>query len=972
MNHFLVSEARLRELTATRQGRVSLAGFNYQAAYAVARLASMLTRKPILELSDFPLRLRYDWGEDLDELCENGRVVFTQCKRIATIGQPAGLASVLQSFAAKWLSVPADQRANVHFRLVCSDTRFRAGGLLTTVADDSRADAKKHFETELGAKPGDKSDRALWQADADAIGHAKLFASLWEKTEVLFLPPDVVTGHPVSPLLHAEREALEDLLTFSQIHPSKQAEALDRLRRIIHGNLIAFDPANEAEVALPRQTPRTRDRADVANALASCQLAAGGSLPFEVVDSTFLSIQRQAPRRQFVARQPDWADVVHGADDTVKFVERTITTEALGKVVSELIEPIERGTAHRLHMLFVTGAPGSGKTTLVRRIAAMLVDEGRIVVADAGVDAHEPAGSQEDYATPLEQLANAGRPVIFLLDDPLFGDSPWIPVLKRLNRPGLKVAVLAPCPQMLFDQHRGSIPFGVVKDFKIGPPTEAERTEMRRLYGRTTDALMTADEFLVITMEAAADLPFDEIMRRLWQTLNDGQPSPEDWNAAAWTLRAFMVVAFFHRAYAACPEPILRAVLASSPGGQPAGDLSSELAKLRSRDGWLMFKFGDHERANWAYQGTPISTAHQRIAQRAWELRPLDWVNVGSKVVEASLSVPQCIRQIGALAARLLTSASEGDKQFAAQLIAAWSRQEHQVKFETRELAMLVAALQTGGQRQSALQFKTALMARAQPVNDGWVAALQLCYLSGDTIRAQSYPGELDLKAIVSNADFSIAPSRATQFFSRLPDGTKPLFTKRILDAFDGALAWQSGQFLINWLLRYAPDEMLERSTQLGAWLKAHPDDTNVRNGYLGLLSKQGLDKGQLDRVITDTEAWLKAHPDDTHVRAGFLALLSQLPNRLAWRLQAELVEAAKDTAAWLLSHHNKTVRTSFYTLLLRYTDTFSDLALEAANDLETYLVSADIPPLLLQEYSSFLPRLRGESAAYEEGEPYY
>lgn len=95
MDHFLVSESRLRELTATRQGRVSLAGFNYQAAYAVARLASMLTRRPIFELSDFPLRLRYDWGEDLDELCENGRVVFTQCKRIDSIGQPAALSSVL-------------------------------------------------------------------------------------------------------------------------------------------------------------------------------------------------------------------------------------------------------------------------------------------------------------------------------------------------------------------------------------------------------------------------------------------------------------------------------------------------------------------------------------------------------------------------------------------------------------------------------------------------------------------------------------------------------------------------------------------------------------------------------------------------------------------------------------------------------------------------------------------------------------
>lgn len=947
VDHFLVSEARLSELTATRQGRVSLAGFNYQAAYAVARLASMLTRSPILELSDFPLRLRYDWGEDLDELCENGRVVFTQCKRIATIGQPAGLASVLQSFAAKWLSVPIALRANVHFRLVCSDTRFRAGGLLTTVADGSRADAQTHFETALGTKPGDKSDRALWQTDADAIGHAQLFASLWEKTEVLFLPPDVVTGHPVSPLLHAEREALEDLLTFSQIHPSKQAEALDRLRRIIHGNLIAFDPANEAEVDFPRQTPRTRDRADVANALASCQLAAGGSLPFEVVDRTFLSIQRQAPRRQFVARQPDWADVVHGADDTVKFIERTITADALGKVVTELVEPIERGTAHRLHMLFVTGAPGSGKTTLVRRVAAMLVDEGRIVVADAGVDAHEPVGSPEDYATPLEQLANAGRPVIFLLDDPLFGDSPWIPVLKKLNRPGLMVAVLAPCPQMLFDQHKGSIPIGVIRDFRIGPPTEAERTEMRRLYGRTTDA--------------AAGLPFDEIMRRLWQTLNDGQPQPEDWNAATWTLRAFMVVAFFHRAYAACPEPILRAVLATSPGGQPAGDVSSELAKLKSRDGWMMFKFGDHERANWAYQGTPISTAHQRIALRAWELRPLDWVDVGTKIVEASLSVPQSVRQLGALAARLLASGNEADKRFATHLADAWCRDEHQAKLETRNVCDLTATLQTSGQRQTASRFRQVLMARAKPSNDGWIAALQLCFQSGNTQAQQTYPAELDLAPIISQADFSIAPNRATQFFARLPDQTKPVFTKRILDAFDGTLAWRLESLLVVWLFRYAPAEMLKRSTQIEAWLKDHPNDTDARNGYLGLLSKQRLDKGQLDRVITDTEAWLKAHPDDTHVRHGFLGLVASIPPLLTAEFRGNAAEAVKQTRNWLAENPNqKTVRTTLCSVLVRFWKELAGERIEVAGDLDAICRTQGVSAELRAEYAALSKRLRG------------
>ena len=315
MNPFLISEQRLAELIATRQGRVSLAGYNFQAAYAIARLASMLVRRPVLNLPDFPTRIRYDWGEDLDECCEGGLTVFTQCKRIASIGQPAGLSSVLQSFAAKWLSVPDPQRTQVHFRLVCTDTRFRPGGRLAEIVPNSRDETEKHFVTELGSQPGRRSDRAIWQVEADAAGHAQLFDSLWGRTSVLFVPPGVIAQHPAGPLLPAEREALVLMLEYSQIEPGRQTEALGRLRRIVHDNLITFEPTSDAEVDLSHQQPRVRDRADVAYALAAFRPTTDAALPFEIVDRTFLSEQRQAPRRQFVARQPDWADVVHGAED---------------------------------------------------------------------------------------------------------------------------------------------------------------------------------------------------------------------------------------------------------------------------------------------------------------------------------------------------------------------------------------------------------------------------------------------------------------------------------------------------------------------------------------------------------------------------------------------------------------------------------------------------------------------------------
>ncbi len=916
MDPFLISEQRLSELAATRQGRVSLAGFNYQAGYAVARLASMLVRRPILDLPDFPLRLRYDWGEDLDEACENGRVVFTQCKRVDSIGQPAKLVDVLESFAAKWLFVAADKRSLVHFRLVSTDPRFAAHGLFKDSASLSKKECRKHFTEALAAPAGVKSDRALWQAAADAFGHELLFEALWERCEGLFLPAGVITGYPASPLLQPEQKGLELLLSFSQVDPSMQEVALSRLRRLVHDNLITFDPCNEAPAALPQHQPRHCERVDVANALAACAFSTGAAIPFDVVDRTFLGEQREKEPRQFVARQPDWADVVHGADETVKFVERSITQDMRAKVVSELIEPLERGSERRLHLLFVTGAPGSGKTTLVRRVAALLVEEGRIVVADPGVDAHEPSATPDEYFTHLERLAAMGRPVILLLDDPLYGGSPWVEVLRKLNRPTLRIAVLAPSPQMLFDMHRNSITFGVVRHHGIGAPTESERAEMKRLWGRDSSALLSSDEFLVITMEAAANLPFDEIMRRLWQTLNDGNPMPDDWETAAWPLRAFLIVAFFHRAYAGCPEPLLRTVLSSGSNGRPATNVKAELARLKSRDGWLMFRFNEHEQANWAYQGTLIYAAHQRIAQRAWELRPFDWIDVGSMIVEASVSVPQSIWQLGTLAARLLASGNETDRGFAAQLVDEWCREEHQSKFETRYLGEFVSALQTNSQRQIALRFKTILTVRAQSSSEAWIAALVLCYLSGDAPAEQSYPAELDLTAAIACADFAVAPSRAVRFFSRLPDQVKPVFTRRILDAFDGHLSWSPDSFLIGWLLvSVSPREMLKRAEQIEIWLRGNPDDTNVRTGYLALISKHGVDKEHLDRVMTETEQWLRGRQDDSEVRVGYLALISKHGVD-----KEHLDRVIADTEQWISDHvDNSSVRTGYLALISKW-----------------------------------------------------
>ena len=71
---------------------------------------------------------------------------------------------------------------------------------------------------------------------------------------------------------------------------------------------------------------------------------------------------------------PDWCDVAHGYDETIKFIERDQTAALEAAVLEKVVA--RTGRAGNLPALFVAGAPGSGKTTITRRVAARLVDAG--------------------------------------------------------------------------------------------------------------------------------------------------------------------------------------------------------------------------------------------------------------------------------------------------------------------------------------------------------------------------------------------------------------------------------------------------------------------------------------------------------------------------------------------------------------------------------------------------------------------
>jgi tetratricopeptide (TPR) repeat protein len=77
---------------------------------------------------------------------------------------------------------------------------------------------------------------------------------------------------------------------------------------------------------------------------------------------------------------------------------------------------------------------------------------------------------------------------------------------------------------------------------------------------------------------------------------------------------------------------------------------------------------------------------------------------------------------------------------------------------------------------------------------------------------------------------------------------------------------------------------------------ESHPDDVNVRQGYLALVGNNGNPK-QKEQAIIQTNTWLESHPDDVNVRQSYLALVGNNGN------PKQKEQAVIQTNTWLESH---------------------------------------------------------------------
>ena len=808
-NSFLIDDEKINKLSATRQGRISIGGFTYQASYAVARLASMYTGKSILSIRDIPIIIRYDWAEDLDEIDKDGCTILTQCKRVDNIGQPANLAKVLLGFVPKWLWTPAMNRDKLRFRLICSDPQFNLVAPVALNKINSGSLFDKVVQRALGIlskQPSKYSDRALWEDYGKKIGYDNIIRSIGNQTEILCVPAESIPDDPTGvPLLYAERTALDLLVRWRTIDPDSQLESLIALRSTVHNNLVIFNPSSSSLVPVIDRTPQILIREDVQASLFEYDYHHNDNNSlFKVIGRKFLEDQASKEKESFIARPPEWADVVHGEDANIRFIERDITLDVLEKIKTHIINPINRGAESRLRCLFILGAPGSGKTTLLRRTASILIREGAATVIDPGVNLPELDDNEiEIFIADLSRLKNSKRPVLLLLDDPFFANSGWDTLLKRLTRIHDNLGVLGTSPNFLFEKFGASVCHKNIftETITLPPPTLDECNTLARLNNRSIEHLKkSGDDFLVLAMVAATGESFSDIIKRIWTTLNDGHPindfnSPE---TLPWLVKSFLIVCFFHRAFQRCPEALLREALVSVDNKIPP-DLDYQLEHLALKEGWRIFSVQKPENKLLRHSGRTFSTTHHLIAQEAWRFRPIRHFDVSNWIIPASIRSELPFR-VASLAGYFVDSDDNLDKNFANNLALKWNEKSLLGKphVQTRNLAALATRLMMSGAGEAAVLLKGALKYRAKiPDQESWLALLTLPLLNQST---KEFLIDIETTKHIEVADFSIAPGRALRFFKAVRgSGGYIAIMDRLSLAFKGQLDWDLNSHLMHY-----------------------------------------------------------------------------------------------------------------------------------------------------------------------------
>lgn len=544
--------------------------------------------------------------------------------------------------------------------------------------------------------------------------------------------------------------------------------------------------------------------------------------------------------------------------------------------------------SENLRMFVLEAEPGAGKSTLARRIAVELHRRHGALVIRV-----KPGVDAATWYSMQEFYDKVKRPFYVVVDD-LFRASEVIDVVRELNT-SLPITILATTRANEYPRHHrlSCEP----ERIPVKRPSFKEKELFLKRLGKTRAELTpkqqklldTDSPFLVLMLEVAAGKKLEEIVA---DTLTRLQKNSES------TYRAYEYLCFAYKHGVAFSESLLKNL-------DPEGRFYNLPARLEAQK----LIFNDEDRTELLRVGHPI------IAQTSADIYKQNRAPAAvlGEIVNAVDSSNPFERRFVAHLLRAEAQANSDALQQSLSSIKSAIERYQQASDQIGEMKIWLSFYRRLGKEEEVRRCEEIGLALTPETT--FDCDLLLSIYRKRRREWDALPVIVEWVRTHRDSHGSISHLYLIEKY-----GTPKERAAAILETGEWLRRHPEDsnvrEFYLGFVARKGtPEQVADVLQETNVWLAKQPDNVNVRVVYLGLLEEKILNKSSQTaaQVINEVSAWLKQHPDDAYVRAYYLGLVKR------WGTLQKVEIVLAETEKWLQSHYSaKEVWKAFIAVLIR------------------------------------------------------
>ena len=331
-----------------------------------------------------------------------------------------------------------------------------------------------------------------------------------------------------------------------------------------------------------------------------------------------------------------------------------------------------------------------------------------------------------------------------------------------------------------------------------------------------------------------------------------------------------------------------------------------------------------------------IGTMHARVAERAWQVRPIRTIDTAEWLASVSINVPECVPQLAELILSCQSTINPEDRRFVQRVAELWNDGQ----ITTAQLCALVRGIRDSP--QATVLFRKSLRERLRRLDsESWLAAVELIRMGRRGSPERVHLEEVDLPACLQRANLAAGSAAAIEILGKRGNPSRrQTFVDTLCASLEGRLEWQLDGALLSWLLRnHRAAALRSLMPRIYEWLESHPKEIQPRvaliRWYKGRVAvvdyaelqflwdqvqqwavsfrayriiviisfslMRAMVKSKLlfpDDYFDEMASWLRLRPDDAHLRYQFLSVVLQARDR-----SVVTTKVIEETRAWLREH---------------------------------------------------------------------